>query len=145
MKQNLKHYLTFAMAIFVLWAGNGYGVLEHSCEEHGKHNHIITNWGKIPCEHDCHGDSASHEHQDPNSGFHTAHSHEQISFVHFYAEIFPKTSAVITLFFNSDLPSSFIFRAPDFSAKILSTFSSTFVFKRIFGRSLLTWVQSFLI
>lgn len=133
------------MALFVLWAGNGYGVLEHSCEEHGKHSHIITNWGKVPCEHNCHSNSGSHEHQHADSGFHTSHSDEQSSFVHFYAEIFPKTSAVTALLFNSGLPSSFLFRASGFSIKTLSSFSSAFVFKRIFGRSLLAWVQSFLI
>lgn len=148
MKQNLKQFLTFAMALFVLWAGNGYGVLEHSCEEHGKHNHILTSWVNTSCEHDRHSDSESHEHQHTDSGFHASHSDEQASFIHFYAETLPKTSvlsAVTALFFYGDLSYSFLFKATGFSTKVLSSFSPPFVFKRMFGRSLLVWVQSFLI
>ncbi len=148
MKQNLKQFLTFAMALFVLWAGNGYGVLEHSCEEHGKHNHILTNWVNTSCEHDHHQDSESHEHQHVDFGFHAAHSDAQAIFVHLYAETPPKTSAVsavTALFFDGDLPSSFLFKTTIFFTKNLSSFSPSFVFKRMFGRSLLVWVQSFLI
>ncbi|WP_428653703.1 hypothetical protein [Runella sp.] len=136
------------MAALVLWAGNGYGVLEHSCEEHGKHQHILTNWINTSCEHDHHQDPESHEHQHTDSGFHTSHSEEQASFIHFYAETPQKTSVisvVITPFLQVALPYSFLFKATGFSSEIHISPLPTSVFRRTLGRSLLAWVQSFLI
>lgn len=136
------------MAILVLWAGNGYGVLEHSCEEHGKHQHILTNWIQTSCEHDHHHDAEAHEHESGDSGFHTSHSEEQASFVHFYAETLQKTSvvsAVIIPLFQEASPYSFLSKETVFSSEIHFFPSPTRVFRRTLGRSLLVWVQSFLI
>lgn len=147
MKQPLKQFLAFAMAALVLWAGNGYGVLEHSCEEHGKHQHILSNWIQSGCGHD-HQEADLHLHHHTDSGFHAAHSEEQVSFVHFYAETVSKTSVVsvvVAPLFQAALPPSFVFQTIRFSSKIRTFLSSVPPFRRTFGRSLLAWVQSFLI
>lgn len=148
MKQTLKQFLAFAMATLVLWAGNGYGVLEHLCEEHGKHQHILSNWVKTSCEHEHHYEPESHQQPHTASGFQTPDSDGQVSFVHFYAETLSKTSVVSATFiplFQVTLSLSFLFPTNSFSSKILVSFPSTSVFRRTFGRSLLVWVQSFLI
>jgi hypothetical protein len=154
-KQILKQMLTFVMAILVLWAGNGYGVLEHSCEEHGKHQHILSNWVELSCEHEHHHDldeqrqhQDSETHQHTDSGFEASHSEEQVNFVHFYAETESKTlvssSAISPLFQEAVLP-SFGFQSIAFSSEIHSSFSHIPLFRRTFGRLLLVLVQSFLI
>lgn len=159
------------MALLVLWAGNGYGVLEHSCEEHGKHQHILSTWVETSCEHEHHHDSESHDseqvtvsgsqvfsdhehhydsetHQHVNSGFEASHSDEQVNFVHFYAETESKTlvsSTAFTPLFQLALPSSFVFQAITYSSEIHSSFFHISLFRRTFGRSLLAFIQSFLI
>ena len=147
-KQPLKQFLAFAMAALVLWAGNGYGVLEHLCEEHGKHQHILSNWIQTSCEHEHHQEADSHIHHHADSGFHALHSGERVSFVHFYAETVSKTSitsVVITPIFQATLPPTFVFQTILFSSKIHPFSSTSPPFRRTFGRSLLAFVQSFLI
>ena len=146
MKQFLKQFAAFAMAILILWVGNGYGVLEHSCEEHGKHQHILSNWVHTSCEH--HQEADSHIHRHADSGFHALHSGERVSFVHFYAETVSKTSitsVAITPIFQATLSPTFVFQTIHFSSKIHPFSSTSPPFRRTFGRSLLVWVQSFLI
>lgn len=136
------------MALLVLWAGNGYGVLEHSCEEHGKHQHILSNWVETSCDHEDHHEPESYEHSHAGSGFQASHSDVQVSFVHFYAETLSKNSVVSATFiplFQSALSLSFLFQANSFSSKVHTLPLPTSVFRRPFGRSLLAWVQSFLI
>ncbi|MEZ4905726.1 MAG: hypothetical protein R2822_30170 [Spirosomataceae bacterium] len=148
MKQTLKQFLAFAMAALVLWAGNGYGVLEHLCEEHGKHQHILSNWIQTSCEHEHHQDADSHLHHPTDSGFHASQSGERISFVHFYAETVSKTSVVSvvnTPLFQVTLPPTFVFQTVRFSSKTHPFSTASPPFRRTFGRSLLAWVQSFLI
>ena len=171
MKQFLKQFSAFAMALLVLWAGNGYGVLEHSCETHGKHQHILSNWVETSCEHEHHHDSESHDseqvtvsgsqvfsdhehhydsetHQHVDVGFEASHSDEQVNFVHFYAEteskVLVSSSAFIQLF-QITVPPSFAFQTVVFPSAIHSSFSLNPFFRRTFGRSLLAFVQSFLI
>lgn len=148
MKRSFRKFLALAMAVLVLWAGNGYGVMEHSCEEHGKHRHILTHWGNTACEHEHQHDAEPPEPQTDGYGFHTSHQKEQASFVHFYAETLSKTSGVSTVtaaLFQAVLSSSFHFHPTGFTFKIHTSSAPIFAFRRTFGRSLLTWVQSFLI
>lgn len=140
--------MAFGMAFLVFWAGNGYGVLEHSCEEHGKHQHILSNWIQTSCEHEHHQEADSHIHRHTDSRFHASHSGERVSFVHFYAETVTKTSVasiVISSLLQVTLPPAFVFQTIRFSSKTLSFSSHSTPFRRTFGRSLLAWVQSFLI
>jgi hypothetical protein len=147
--------MAFVMAFLVLWAGNGYGVLEHSCEEHGKHQHILSNWVDTSCEHEHHHDldeqkhhHGSEMHQHIDSGFDASHSDEQVSFVHFYAETESKTlvcSPAFTPLFQEAVLPSFGFQSIAFSSEIHSSFSHIPLFRRTFGRLLLAFVQSFLI
>jgi hypothetical protein len=148
MKQTLKQFLAFAMATLVLWAGNGYGVLEHLCEEHGKHQHILSNWFQTSCEHEDHHEPESHEHPHAGSDFEASHSGEQVIFVYFYADTVTKTSVgsvVISYLFQSALLPDFDFQTIHFSSKIHPYSPNSPPFRRTFGRSLLAWVQSFLI
>lgn len=136
------------MALLVLWTGNGYGVLEHSCEEHGKHQHILSNWIEISCGHEHQHDSESDEHEHVGAGFQTPHSEEQVDFVYLEAETLMKTSVVFFLFsslFQADLLPSFVFQSLDFFSEIHSSFSPISFFRRTFGRLLLAFIQSFLI
>lgn len=136
------------MALLVLWTGNGYGVLEHSCEEHGKHQHILSNWIETSCGHKHQHDSESDEHEHAGAGFQTPHSEGQVDFVYLEAETLMKTSAILSLFFSifqADLLPSFVFQSLEFSSKIHSSFSLIPFFQRTFGRSLLVFIQSFLI
>jgi len=146
MKQFLKQFAAFAMAILILWVGNGYGVLEHSCEEHGKHQHILSNWVHTSCEH--HQEADSHLHRHADSGFHASHSEEHITFVHFYAETLTKASGISGadfLLFESVVLPTFVFQTIRFSSKVLTFSPHSPPFRRTFGRSLLAWVQSLLI
>lgn len=148
MKQLLNQFMAFVMALLVLWAGNGYGVLEHSCEEHGKHQHILSNWVDTSCEHEHHYESESDEHEHVDSGFEASHSEGQVNFVYLEAETILKTSVVFPAFtplFQADLLPLFVFQSIVFSPEIHSSFSHIPLFRRTFGRSLLAFVQSFLI
>lgn len=148
MKQTLKQFLAFAMAALVLWAGNGYGVLEHLCEEHGKHQHTLSNWIQTSCEHEHHQEADSQLHRQTDSGFHASHSEERVSFVYFYAETVTKTSVasvVISCLFQSAFLPVFDFQTIRLSSKIHPFSITSPPFRRTFGRSLLIWVQSFLI
>jgi hypothetical protein len=148
LKQALKQFLAFAMATLILWAGNGYGVLEHSCEEHGKHQHILSNWVQTSCQHEHHQEADLYIHGHADSAFHVSHSGERVSFFHFYAETVSKTSiaSLLTIpLFQATLSPTFVFQAIRFSSKVHSFSSNSPPFRRTFGRSLLAFVQSFLI
>ncbi|MFN8348432.1 MAG: hypothetical protein U0X91_25745 [Spirosomataceae bacterium] len=148
MKQNLNRFLAFVMALLVLWAGNGYGVLEHSCEEHGKHHHLLSHWVHTSCEHEHHHDSAVEEHEHTDSGFDVFHSEGQVNFVYLEAETLLKTSVELPSFipiFQANLLPSFVFQTLTFSSEIHSSVFHIPLFRRTFGRSLLAFVQSFLI
>jgi hypothetical protein len=170
-KQFLKQFMAFVMALLVFWAGNGYGVLEHSCEEHGKHHHLLSTWVQTSCEHEHHYESESddgkqvtvsssqvsceHEsdcdletNQHAALGFEASHSEDQVNFVYLEAETLLKKSVVcpeFTPFFQADLLPSFVFQTILFSSEIHFSFSHIPLFRRTFGRSLLAFVQSFLI
>lgn len=140
--------MAFVMALLVLWAGNGYGVLEHPCEEHGKHHHLLSTWVQTSCEHEHHYDSESEEHEHVDSGFEASHSEDQVNFVYLEAETLFKTSVAcpeFTPLFQTVLPTPFVFEPLVFSSEIYSSFSHIPLFRRTFGRSLLAFVQSFLI
>jgi hypothetical protein len=136
------------MALLVFWAGNGYGVLEHSCEEHGKHHHLLSTWVQTSCEHEHHHESESEEHEHIDSGFEASHAEEQVNFVYLEAETLLKTSVVcpeFTPLFQVVLQTPFAFQPLVFSSEIHFSFSHIPLFRRTFGRSLLAFVQSFLI
>lgn len=148
MKQFLKQFMALGMALLVFWAGNGYGVLEHSCEEHGKHHHLLSTLVHTSCEHEHHYESESDEHEHVDSGFETSHSEDQVNFVYLEAETILKTSVVFpgfTPLFQADLLPLFVFQPLGFSSEIHFSFSHIPLFRRTFGRSLLAFVQSFLI
>lgn len=140
--------MTFVMALLVFWAGNGYGVLEHSCEEHGKHHHLLSTWVHTSCEHEHHHDSESDDHGHADSGFEASHSEDQVSFVYLEAETLLKTSVVcpgFTSLFQADLLPSFVFQPLASSSESHFSVAAIPLFRRTFGRSLLVFVQSFLI
>ncbi|MEI7581304.1 hypothetical protein [Runella sp.] len=148
MKQFLKQFMAFGMALLVFWAGNGYGVLEHSCEEHGKHHHLLSTWVHTSCEHEHHHDSESEEHEHVDSGFETSHSEDLVNFVYLEAETLLKTSVAFFAFtpvFQANLLPAFVFQTSLLSSEIHSSVSHIPLFRRTFGRSLLAFVQSFLI
>jgi hypothetical protein len=147
-KQFLNRFMAFVMALLVLWAGNGYGVLEHPCEEHGKHHHLLSTWVQTSCEHEHHHDSESEEHEHVDSGFEASHSEDQVNFVYLEAETLLKTSVAFSVFtplFQADLLPLFVFQPLVFSSEIHFSVSHIPLFRRTFGRSLLVFVQSFLI
>lgn len=149
MKNSLKQFLTLFFAMLVLWAGNGYGLLEHSCEEHGKHQHILSNWVEVACEHEHQHDTEAHQHEElDNENCRVASTNEQISFVYFYAETLTKSSAVSVISaspFQATLLPLFVFQITGFFSENISSLSFAPPFRRTFGRELLAWVQSFLI
>lgn len=90
----------------------------------------------------------SHEHPHAGSDFEASHSGEQVIFVYFYADTVTKTSVgsvVISYLFQSALLPDFDFQTIHFSSKIHPYSPNSPPFRRTFGRSLLAWVQSFLI
>lgn len=148
MKKLLKQFLALTMALLALWAGNGYGVLEHSCQEHGTHRHILSSWAGTSCEHQQHEDEHPH-HQAAASGFQTHEEEGQVNFVDCYAEITTKaltfSSSVCTTFIPSF--SAFFYKTIFFPKEEIHTafFEPPYVFRRTYGRFLLALVQCFLI
>jgi len=126
-------------------------VLEHQCEEHGTHQHILSQWIEVDCEHEHHQEEEQHFTKVSDSSttdFEATQASEALSFVYFYAERLVKTSSVLP-FATSPLQ---IVLLPTFDFQWLGSFSTTDTFlsspppfRRPFGRLLLTWVQSFLI
>lgn len=148
MKNTLRNYFTILMALLILTASTGFGVIEHHCMMRGKSLHLaaLQKEGAKGCqqEHskspisdktsfqkqDCCDDDQSYENVDVSS-----------SLAQWIAKILKVVSdavigALISVFKTII---SLFSSGPDSSAN-LSSFSSLF-----HGRSLLSFVQSFLI
>ncbi|MEZ4904263.1 MAG: hypothetical protein R2822_22190 [Spirosomataceae bacterium] len=144
----LRKYLSFLMAVVVLTASTGFGVVEHHCLMRGKSLHLAAlqkegakgcqeNHSKAPVsektslqKQDCCADVQSYENVDISS-----------SLSQWVAKIIKVATdaaigAVIAAF---QAISSFVFPEEDASSNLFS-FSSLF-----HGRALLSFVQSFLI
>lgn len=147
MKKLLKQFLALTMALLALWAGNGYGVLEHSCQEHGTHRHILSSWAETSCEHQQHEDE--HHHHEAASGFQSHEEEGQVNFVYCYAEVTTKALAFSSTVFAPSIPSfsTFFYRTTFFQKEEIRTafFEPPYVFRRTYGRFLLVLVQRFLI
>lgn len=147
MKRLLKQFLALTMALLALWAGNGYGVLEHSCQEHGTHRHILSSWAETSCEHQEHEDE--HHHHEAASGFQSHEEEGQVNFVYCYAEVTTKALAFSSTVFAPFIPSfsTFFYRTTFFQKEEIRTafFKPPYVFRRTYGRFLLVLVQRFLI
>lgn len=147
MKKLLKQFLALTMALLALWAGNGYGVLEHSCQEHGTHRHILSSWAETSCEHQEHEDE--HHHHEAASGFQSHEEEGQVNFVYCYAEVTTKALAFSPTVFAPFIPSfsTFFYRTTFFQKEEIRTafFEPPYVFRRTYGRFLLVLVQRFLI
>jgi hypothetical protein len=145
-KQLLKQFLTPVLSVLVIWAGNGYGLLEHACEEHGTHHHLFSNWFHTSCEHEHHEDTA--DQQAHEAGYTHAHSDAQANFVHIEAETLHKplsVSSAFSAFFICPSLLSFSFQLREATLEKNPSFILSLIFRRTFGRSLLAWVQAFLI
>lgn len=147
MKKLLKQFLALTMALLALWAGNGYGVLEHSCQEHGTHRHILSSWAETLCEHQEHEDE--HHHHEAASGFQSHEEEGQVNFVYCYAEVTTKALAFSPTVFAPFILSfsTFFYRTTFFQKEEIRTafFEPPYVFRRTYGRFLLVLVQRFLI
>ncbi|AYQ34678.1 hypothetical protein [Runella sp. SP2] len=148
MKKLLKQFLALTMASLALWAGNGFGVLEHSCQEHGTHRHILSSWAETSCEHQQHEDE-HHHHHEAAAGFQAHEEEAQVNFVYCYAEVTTKAPNFASTVFIPFIPSfSAFFYKPTLFQKEeigIAFFKPSYVFRRTYGRFLLTLVQSFLI
>lgn len=149
MKKLLKQFLALTMALLALWAGNGYGVLEHSCQEHGTHRHIISSWAETSCEHQQHEDEHHHHHHAAASGFQTHEEEGQVNFVDCYAEVTTKALAFSSTVFAPFISSisTFFYKTHLAQTGEINTafFEPPYVFRRTYGRFLLALVQCFLI
>ena len=145
MKQLWQRYFAVLMAIIVLIANTGFGIIEHSCIVYGKSVHLIS-FDHQGCHHcksakisvsnskstiskkSCCQDKQRYENVETG----ISSSHSDLKFAKNFVAITP-----ISLQYNSDL---ILWRG--FCNFVHSVFSFSTIF---YGRALLAWVQVWLL
>jgi hypothetical protein len=147
MKKTIRSFFTVLMALVVLTASTGFGVIEHHCMMRGKSLHLAAlkkenakgcgqEHSKLPIsdktsfqKQNCCEDQQSYENVDVSS-----------SVTQWVAKIIKVVSDAVIGAFIAVFKAIVAFFVPESSSASLSSFSSL-----LHGRSLLSFVQSFLI
>lgn len=143
LKKYFQRSLTLLLATFLLVIGRGYGSLTHTCEQHGRHLHLLVNTQSQACEHE----DEEHEHQTEEGYVHNEHDTADVQFVSIHAETIAKNQPEFSAPWIGFLTPQYTFLKLALRATLTSVVSH---FEppsspRPSGRQLLAWVQSFLI
>lgn len=144
-KKYIQQAITVLLATLILVVGKGYGSLIHTCEEHGRHSHLLVNVENQTCEHEAHC-HVHHDNEKPNF-YNYGHERADLQFVVINAEPITKTALDFSVAWHW-LPATTIhFTQSAVEVVTFYLFSTTDppFFRRLYGRQLLAWVQSFLI
>lgn len=144
-KKYFQQVVTTLLAALILVVGRGYGSLTHTCEEHGRHLHLIVNTESQACEHEAH----QHEHHGKTEDGFSKDEHEiaDVQFVSIHAESFVKVQPDFSASWVdfSALPTISFPSLSEIANAELSCITDSPFLRRPYGRQLLAWVQSFLI
>jgi hypothetical protein len=144
-KKYFQQVVTTLLAALILVVGRGYGSLTHTCEEHGRHSHLLVNTETQQCEHETH----QHEdHEQTEDGFcEDEHEMADVQFVSIHAESFVKVQPDFSASWVdfSALPTISFPSLSEIANAELSCITDSPFLRRPYGRQLLAWVQSFLI
>ncbi len=145
-KKYFQQSVTILLAALILVVGRGYGSLTHTCEEHGRHSHLIVNTESQAHEHKGHQHEKHHE--EAEDGLcHSDHESVDLQFVSIYAESIVKVQpdfAASWIGFSA-LPTIYYLPVSELVNAGLRGITDPPFLRRPYGRQLLAWVQSFLI
>ncbi len=144
-KKYFQQVVTTLLSAIILVVGRGYGSLTHTCEEHGRHSHLLVNTETQQCEHEAH----QHEDHEPTEDGFCEDEHEMadIQFVSIHAESFVKVQFDFSASWVdfSALPTISFPPISEIANAGLSGITDPPFLRRPYGRQLLAWIQSFLI
>ncbi len=144
-KKYFQQAVTILLATLILVVGKGYGSLIHTCEEHGRHSHLLVNAENQTCEHEEH----HHIHHGSEGGDFCNYEHEtaDLQFVVINAEPITKAALDFSAAWHWLPAATLSFTQSSIEVAVFCFFSTTDppFFRRLYGRQLLAWVQSFLI
>jgi hypothetical protein len=145
-KKYFQQAITILLAALILVVGRGYGSLTHTCEEHGRHSHLIVNTESQAHEHKGHPHDKHHEEAEDGRCYNN-HESADLQFVSIYAESIVKAQPDFTVSWIdfSALPTISYLPVSELANIGLSGITDPPFLRRPYGRQLLAWVQSFLI
>lgn len=146
-KKYFQQVFTTMLAALILVVGRGYGSLTHTCEEHGRHSHLIVNTESQACDHESHHQEHEHHEKTEDGYCHSEHESANVQFVSIHAESLVKiqpdfSASWVDCSTSPSIFSPFVF---EIIKPWLSSVTEPPFLRRPYGRQLLAWVQSFLI
>ncbi|MCU0341269.1 MAG: hypothetical protein MUE30_15425 [Spirosomaceae bacterium] len=148
MKQTLQRYFTVLMAMLVLVASTGFGVVEHRCIMRGKSLHLAA-FEKKDC-HGCHEKHAKTPLSNQTSVQKKSCCDDQQRYQH--VETSSSVTQYVAKFIKATADAVFHVAVATFKTltrALVDAFSpsasTSSLSSLLHGRSLLTWIQSFLI
>lgn len=145
LKKYFQRSLTLLLATFILVIGRGYGSLTHTCEQHGRHLHLLVNTQSQACEHE--DEEHEHSHQTKEGYAHNEDETADVQFVFIHAETLAKNQPEFSAHWIGFLTPQYTFLKLALRATLTTVVSPLEPpsYSRPSGRQLLAWVQVFLI